>query len=244
MDFKKFYEWYHRDRKLPKRVITSKNFTYRIMLNILDRYCKSRDVLDIGSGVGTVDFYLAKKGKDVTGIEISERAFKIAEKSSKIFRLQKKVHFRRIDIFKTNIDKRYNFVVCSEVMEHLADDKKAIKIISKIVKKEGLLMLTVPSINAPLTKVGAIDAFDKRSGHLRRYSLESGKKLLKDAGFKTIFSRKNEGIVRNSLFVFRWNFVIKLANRFAIISDLLTLFDDISLKLFGESDLIFIARRV
>jgi len=36
--------------------------------------------LDVGCGVGTLDFYLASKGKSVTGIEISKRAVNIANK--------------------------------------------------------------------------------------------------------------------------------------------------------------------
>jgi 2-polyprenyl-3-methyl-5-hydroxy-6-metoxy-1,4-benzoquinol methylase len=244
MDFKKFYEWYHRDRKLPKRIISNKNFTYRIMLGVLDKYCIPKDVLDIGSGVGTIDLYLASKGKNVTGIEISQRAFDVAVKSANMFGLERNLQFKRVDFFRTSLNKKYNFVICSEVLEHLAFDKKALQKINKMVKKEGLLMLTVPSINAPLIKFGAIKDFDKRSGHLRRYSAETAKKLLKETGFKTIFSKKAEGIIRNSLFVFRWDTVIKIANRVAVVSDLLTFFDDISLKLFGESDLILIAKKV
>jgi 2-polyprenyl-3-methyl-5-hydroxy-6-metoxy-1,4-benzoquinol methylase len=244
MNFKKFYEGYHRDRKLPKRIVGDKNFTYRIMLAVLNKYCLPKDVLDIGSGVGTIDLYLASKGKNVTGIEISQRAFDIAVKSAKMFGLEKKIQFKRVDIFRTRLKKKYSFVICSEVLEHLPFDKKALQKIYKMTKQKGLLMLTVPSKNAPLIRLGAIENFDKRSGHLRRYTTESAKKLLKETGFKTIYSKKAEGIIRNFLFVFRWNYLIKIANRVAVISDLITFFDDISLKLFGESDLILIAKKV
>lgn len=244
MDFQKFYEWYHRNRKLPKRIITNKNFTYRIVLEILDKYCKPEDVLDVGCGVGTIDFYLAKKGKNITGVEISKRAVDIAQKSLKIFGLGKNIEFKKVNFFKSRLQKKYSFVICSEVLEHLPDDKKAINKIFGIIKRNGMLLLTVPSVNAPLTKFGVIEAFDKRSGHLRRYTIESAEILLKETGFKIILSKKAEGIIRNSLFVFRWNFIIRIANRFAFISNLITFFDNISLKLFGESDVILIARKI
>lgn len=244
MDFKDFYEWYHRDRKIPKKIIGNKNFTYREILEVLDKYCRVNELLDIGSGVGTVDFYLGNKGKKVTGIEISERAFSVAQKSSRLFGLEKQVQFKRSDFFKIKFNKKYNFVICSEVLEHLPYEKRALQKISETIKKGGFLMLTVPSLNAPLIKFGVIKEFDKRSGHLRRYSKESANKLLKECGFKTIYSKKTEGLIRNTLFVFRWNQIIRIANKFSFISDVITFFDDISLKLFGESDLIFIAKKV
>jgi 2-polyprenyl-3-methyl-5-hydroxy-6-metoxy-1,4-benzoquinol methylase len=243
MDFKKFYEWYHRERKLPKRVINKKNFTYRIILEVLDKYCSSKKVLDVGSGVGTVDFYLAKKGKQVTGIEISQKAFNIARRSSELFQLNRMVKFKRLDFFKSTFREKYDFVLCSEVLEHLPHDRLALSKIRKVLTNSGIFMLTVPSINAPLTKFGAIEPFDERSGHLRRYTLQSATRLLAETGFRVIFSKKAEGLIRNSLFVFRLDLLVHLANRFSLISDAITFVDNISLKLFGESDLILIAKR-
>lgn len=243
MDFKQFYEWYHRDRKLPKRVVNKKDFTYRIIISVLDKYCKGKEVLDVGSGVGTIDFYLAKNGKKITGIEISERAFKVAEEALKKFGLGKSINFIRSDFLKTKLNKKYDFVICSEVLEHLPNEKETLFKINKLTKKGGLFMLTVPSANAPLNKFGSIKPFDKRSGHLRRYTEESVKKLLNSNGFKIIYSQRSEGIVRNSLYVYRLNNIIRLANKFPFISDLITFLDNISLKAFGESQIIAIAKR-
>ena len=56
-------------------------FTYRHLIRILKPYLpKVKKILDIGSGVGTIDFYLASKGKEVTGIEISKSAVELARK--------------------------------------------------------------------------------------------------------------------------------------------------------------------
>lgn len=243
MDFKKFYEWYHRDRKLPKRIIGPKNFTYRLIVAVLDKYCKSKDVLDVGSGVGTLDFYLGQKGKKVTGIEISERAFNIAQKSLKLFKLEKNVQFKRIDFLRSLLGKKYGFAICSEVLEHLPDDKKALSKIRKMVKRGGTFILTVPSKNAPLYHFGSIEPFDKRSGHLRRYTLETTKDLLREFGFKPIYWQKTEGILRNSLYVYKWgNIFVRVANRFSLISDVITFLDSISLKILGESQIIVVSK--
>ena len=134
MNYKKFYEWYHRDRKLPRRIISNKNFTYRIIISVLDKYCTSKEVFDVGSGVGTLDFYLANQGKQIRGIEISDRAFKIALKYQKKFKLEQRINFIRTDFYRYKSNKTYNFVICSEVLEHLKDDKPALEKISNDVK--------------------------------------------------------------------------------------------------------------
>lgn len=243
MNFKKFYEGYHKDRKLPKRIISPKNYTYREIVSVLDKFCEEKDVLDVGSGVGTVDFYLALKGKDVTGIEISEKAVKTAKKTAKMFNLEDKTKFIRKDFLKYKPKNKFSFIICSEVLEHLKDDKKAVKKLYKLTKPGGRLMITVPSENAPLKKLGLVDEFDKESGHLRRYSMEGLKTLVEGEGFKVIYSKKTEGILRNALFTFRQDLIIKVANRFGIVSDIITFIDNILLSLFGEADLVVIAKK-
>jgi SAM-dependent methyltransferase len=241
MNFQKFYEKYHSNRKIPKRIIGPKNFTYRHILTTLNKYCKTKDVLDVGSGVGTVDFYLASQGKRVTGIEISQKAFNVAQLSAKKFGLEKNIIFKRQDFLKTKLNKKFSFIICSEVLEHMPDDRKALNKIRNTLQKDGLLLLSVPSTKTLLAKIGALNKFDKSSGHLRRYSMEDITKLLTDTGFEPIFKAKKEGIIRYSLFVFKWgNPIIHAANKFAVISDVITFFDNISAILFGEADNIIV----
>src|SRR6266404_5623131 len=88
------YETFHGERRLQKRIISDNNFTYRELIKILKPYLnKVNTVLDIGSGVGTIDFYLASKGKKVTGIEISENAVSVASANAKLFGLDKKINY-------------------------------------------------------------------------------------------------------------------------------------------------------
>lgn len=211
---------------------------------VLDRSCRGENVLDIGSGVGTIDFYLAQKGQQVTGIEISQRAVDVARQSQQRFGLSKKIRFLRGDFFELKTGGQFAFIICSEVLEHLQDDQTAIKKIYQLIKPEGRLLITVPSQNAPLIKLGLIKKFDKVSGHLRRYTLNSLKLLLEKNNFKVIFIKKTEGILRNSLYVFKLNLIIKLANRVPFLSDLITWLDNWTLKLWGESQLIIVAKAV
>lgn len=244
VNFKKFYEKYHKNVHLPKRIIGDKDFTYRNIISVLNKYCIDKNILDVGSGVGTLDYYLASKGKNVIGIEISEKAVDIALRSLKIFKLEGNIKFILGDFLKVNTKGTYDFVICSEVLEHLENEKIALKKIYDLTKKGGLVMLTVPSNNAPLIKFGVIKEFDKRSGHLRRYTPGSLRSLLEYNNFKVIYIKKTEGILRNSLFVFKpCHQLVRLANRFSFVSNIITFFDNITLNLFGESQLIFIVKR-
>jgi len=240
-NFKSFYEGYHKNRHLPKRIISKKDFTYRNIVGVLDKFCRGKNVLDIGSGVGTLDLYLAQKGRQVTGIEISQRAVDIARQSQRLLGINK-IKFIRGDFFQLKIREQFPFVICSEVLEHLSNEQQAINKIYRLIKPEGLLLITVPSQNAPLIKLGAIKKFDQVSGHLRRYTLDSLRLLLEKNQFKVIYTQKTEGLVRNSLYVFKLNLVIKLANRFPLVSDLITWLDNLSLRLFGESQIITVAK--
>ena len=241
-NFKSFYEGYHKNRHLPKRIISKKDFTYRHIVEILNKFCLAKNVLDIGSGVGTLDFYLASKKHQVTAIEISQKAVAVAQQAQKLFALTKKIKFIRGDFFQLKTREQFPFVICSEVLEHLGDDRRAINKIYQLIKSEGLLLITVPSQNAPLIKLGAIKKFDQISGHLRRYTLDNLRLLLEENQFKVIYAKKTEGILRNSLYVFKLNLVIKLANRFPLVSDLITWLDNLSLRLFGESQIITVAK--
>jgi len=153
-----------------------------------------------------------------------------------------KIKFIRGDFFQLKIREQFPFVICSEVLEHLSNEQQAINKIYRLIKPEGLLLITVPSQNAPLIKLGAIKKFDQVSGHLRRYTLDSLRLLLEKNQFKVIYTQKTEGLVRNSLYVFRLNLIIKLANKFPFISDLITWLDNITLKLLGESQIIIVAK--
>ena len=226
---------------MPKRIISKKDFTYRNIVGVLDKFCRGKNVLDIGSGVGTLDLYLAQKGRQVTGIEISQRAVDIARQSQRLLGINK-IKFIRGDFFQLKIREQFPFVICSEVLEHLSNEQQAINKIYRLIKPEGLLLITVPSQNAPLIKLGAIKKFDQVSGHLRTYTLDSLRLLLEKNQFKVIYTQKTEGLVRNSLYVFRLNLIIKLANRFPLVSDLITWLDNLSLRLFGESQIITVAK--
>lgn len=240
---KNLYDEYHISRKLQKRVIDEKNFTYRNLLTILQRYIKGKsDILDMGCGVGTVAFYLASKGKNVTGIEISKNALNVARENAKLFGFDERIDFLLSDFPNTIPSREFDLIICSEVLEHLENDKMAVKKIYGLIKKEGVVIISTPSKNAPLYKLGLLEKFDKKVGHLRRYTLEELRTLFEETGFKILCTNKTEGIIRNFLFT------NPLAGKFVRfikwrISDLVTFIDNLTIPLFGESQIYLVVSK-
>lgn len=240
----KLYETFHQNRKLQKKIICDNNFTYRELIKLLKPYLnKAHNILDIGSGVGTIDFYLASKGKKVTGIEISENAVEVAKANAKLFKLDKKIEFIKAEFPKKIKNKNYDLVLFSEVIEHLENDEKAISDIWKVLKPNGLLVITTPSKNAPLSRLGLLSKFDKEVGHLRRYTLKELAILVEKNGFEIIKSSRCEGILRNFLFT---NSLAGKLLRFIKwqISDFVTILDYITIPLFGESNIHIVAKKI
>lgn len=236
------YEEFHKNTSAQKKLINPNNFTYRLLFDIFEKYLyDGSSVLDIGCGAGTISLYVAHLGKNVTGLDISDKAIKEAKKSAKSLGL-KNIKFEVMD-FPYQIPKgSYDLIFCFEVLEHLKDDELALKEIHKLLKRNGSLIISVPSENAPLYRLGYAKGFDQRVGHVRRYTLEKLLKKLKKNNFEILEYQKNEGIFRNFLFLNPYAGKLLRGMKW-IIGDIFTVFDNISVNLFGESQIIIVARK-
>ncbi len=74
----------------------------------------------------------------------------------------------------------FNLVVCSEVLEHIADDARAVARLRELVTEGGVLVVTVPS--------GKMSRFDEAIGHQRHYRLAELRALLAANGFEPLFA--------------------------------------------------------
>ena len=234
----------HLNKKIQKRIVSDSNFTYRHIIKSINKYLKSsKKILDIGSGVGTLDFYLASRGHPVFGIDISRNAILTANKNIKIFSFKHKPVFKCISIENFKTESKFDFIIATEVLEHVKDDDKITCKIYKLLNKGGFFLCSSPSINAPLYRLGLLNKFDKEVGHLRRYSVSSYIRMLEKAGFKVCEVVKNEGIGRNILFTnkFAGNAIKILKGPF---SDLATFVDYILVRLLGESNIILVAKKI
>lgn len=123
--------------------------------------------LDVGCGTGRISVALAEKGFRVDAldpeVDVVEHARELASQ------LGVDVNFLAADFTKPDHrfpDKRYDLVVCCEVLEHVAEWEKVVTNMRRVLKPGGVLILTVP--NGPRQ----FNVLDTYSGHLRRYKWE------------------------------------------------------------------------
>lgn len=237
------YNLFHKNTKAQSKVIDSKNFTYRLIIEHLESVLDTKKtILDYGSGAGTIDLYLASLGHKVIGLDISNTAIESAKLSAEKLNLKNADFWTSKDGLKKISKIRFDLVICTEVIEHVKDDIGLLRFLNKKLKRNGVVFLSTPSKNAPLYRLGFANEFDLRVGHLRRYTENQLKNLFIESGFNIEAFYKTEGILRNLLFL---NPVLGKFVRFikGPISDSVTTIDDWLVRLFGESDFIVIARK-
>lgn len=243
MNNQKKYEGFHQGTNVQSKIISSNNFTYRQIIPYIDKYLKKGTrVLDIGCGAGTICFYIASKGNIVSGFDISAKAISACVDSSKILGLDNLTNFKVIDFPNKTVDEKFDLIIFSEVIEHLRDDDLALKRIYGLLNNKGILIITTPSRHAPLHRLGYAKGFDKRVGHIRRYTIDILSKQCEDVGFKIVETHEIEGILRNFLFL------SPVAGKFVrfiklFVSDVVTFVDNLTIPIFGESNIIVVARK-
>ena len=99
---------------------------------------KAKSLLDIGCGVGDFLLYAKENGCDITGIEPSEDARKIAEKKLDC-KILPPEELQNIP------DNSFDIVTMWHVLEHVADLKTEIHHLQRILKKDGRLILALPN---------------------------------------------------------------------------------------------------
>lgn len=128
-------------------------------------------IADLGCGLGITSGDLAKLAP-VDAYDIDAHVVRFARQTHQ---QSLNLNFYAGNIF--NIKKNnYDLVVCSEVLEYIADDLGALRKINQVLKPKGYLILTVP-FNKRL-----ISQFDEREKS-RRYSLEAISRRMEKAGF-------------------------------------------------------------
>jgi len=141
--------YYSTLRRLPRRLKKPVPFVIEA-LPTFRRY-KIKRMLDLGCGAGRHCVYLAKKGFDVIGVDISSSALRIANEWVRKERLTN-VAFMRGTM--TNIqfaNSHFDAVISVSVVHHAVkkDIVKTIAEVHRILKKNGLFLTNLASVNDP-----------------------------------------------------------------------------------------------
>lgn len=99
-------------------------------------------ILDIGSGGGLVCKPMYEFGGDVTGIDANEHNTKAATSYAKEHNLDIKYINATVEEYAPAHKAQYDVVLCLEVIEHVANPIEFAQNISKLVKRDGILIFS------------------------------------------------------------------------------------------------------
>lgn len=154
--------------------------------------CKFKHpILDIGIGNGEITPLIFKNIKQIdVGIDIEASGLNQAKKTGR---------YKMVlceDAAKMKLkNSSFNTVVSNSTFEHIDKDLKAISEVARILKRNGLCFLTIPSDflpkwilelekNNPMQK---LIEFNKRANHIHYRSISEWKKIFNDNGMKIEF---------------------------------------------------------
>ncbi len=173
-------------------------------------------ILDIGSGTAPVSPDLTR----TVLADISAEAMKNVEGVSTVVTSITEMSFGAAS---------FDCILCSEVLEHVQDDEKAVAELRRVLKPEGVLVVTVPFQK----RFWAED--DEYVGHVRRYDPGELEHKLQSAGFENIRTYKLSGmferwLTRKSLQAYqkgrkitrRALFLLRLANTLLLLVLIIT----------------------
>jgi len=94
-------------------------------------------VLDIGCGGGILAESIAKKGANVTGIDLSEKALKVADLHSLETGVAVRYELIAAEELAAREPGKYDVVTCMEMLEHVPDPAAIVKACATLVKPGG-----------------------------------------------------------------------------------------------------------
>jgi SAM-dependent methyltransferase len=152
---------------------------YRIINKLVKKYFSNEaHIIDIGCGSGNLLSVLRKNGfVNIYGSDFSQES--VDSTNRKIVNQAFRADIKDIMSFG---DIRYDGVICADVLEHIENDALAVSNMYCLLKKDGLLILSVPYN----TKYWS--SHDEFSGHIRRYDVNDLEKKITRSGFDILES--------------------------------------------------------
>lgn len=174
---KEFY-----NNKLPKYRMNS--FRRRAILRWIAN--SQKDILDIGCGQAELAPYLKSMGHKVSGVDMVEMSADI----------QKNLDYSKSFDFSGDwpsdlLEKKFDYIICSEVIEHIFDTAKLLNNIKSCLKENGKLILTTPNFlfwknrlrilfgDFAYSEDGLLD-----SGHIRFFTIATLKDSIGKSGLR------------------------------------------------------------
>ena len=120
-----------------------------LRLDYIDRLAdiKDKTVLDVGCGGGILSESMAVRGAKVTGIDLGDKALKVARLH--LLETGQQVEYRKIAVetLATEQPHHYDVVTCMEMLEHVPDPASIVTACARLVKPGGWVFFSTLNRN-------------------------------------------------------------------------------------------------
>ena len=108
---------------------------------------RGKNVLDIGCGGGILAESMARKGAKVTGIDLSEKAIKVADLHSLETGISVRYELVAAEELAAREPGQYDVVTCMEMLEHVPDPAAVVKAAATLVRPGGQVFFSTLNRN-------------------------------------------------------------------------------------------------
>lgn len=146
----------------------AKNYNRYLLDLVLRHVIPGFRILDFGAGSGEFALPVSARGHDITAVEPDTELQAILTAKQ----------LRVIGTVDQMPENSFDYVYTLNVLEHIRDDVAALRMLHRVLKPEGRLLVYVPAFPILYTSM------DARVGHVRRYTKRTLKASVEAAGFK------------------------------------------------------------
>ncbi len=200
--------YYPRTKTYENRMLDTLSFIY-------EKEDSTFTVLDVGCGIGIYSFALLSRFKNahVVGIDLSQKQIDFISEQAKRFSFKDRGTFLQADAENFSLKSKFDYIICTELLEHLPDPRKALKNILLHGHKRTKFIFSVPHIYGAGASGWFFRQYRKDNDWIEtqkkedidfskpyyefyhhEYVLEEAKKLLEESGFvveKAVFCNFN-----------------------------------------------------
>ncbi len=184
------------------------NVMHPFMIKSFIPFFVKGNLLELGSFKGDFTQRLIPYFDDITCVEASDAAIKIAQE-----KFGSKIHFINATFEAVSLSEKYDNIILTHVLEHLEDPILVLKRVNdEWLSDKGRLFLVCPNANAPSRQIAvkmglishnsAITPAEKEHGHSITYSLDTLERDVKAAGLNVVY---RTGIFFKALANFQWD---------------------------------------
>jgi 2-polyprenyl-6-hydroxyphenyl methylase/3-demethylubiquinone-9 3-methyltransferase len=106
-----------------------------------------KSVIDVGCGGGILAESMARRGARVTGIDLSEKALKVAQLHALESQIDMTYEHTSAEEKALSNSGAFDIVTCMEMLEHVPDPKSTIEACAKLAKPGGLVFFSTLNRN-------------------------------------------------------------------------------------------------